>query len=235
MPPISQSGELPRPRHATSRSSWTATAAGPTRTTSRGTPGTRRASGQPAPWSKACVEAEVQVLTLFAFSSENWQRPAERGERPHAAYLSRCCSGKWMTLHENGIQLKFIGDRETCRRFLRKRIAAAEAKTTNNTRMTLVLAVAYGGRWDIVQASRRLAAKVRAGDINAEDIDEAVLGRHIGAGRAAGTGSADSHRGRAARQQFPALGPRLHGDFLYRLAVARFRRGRFRSRHVLLS
>jgi undecaprenyl diphosphate synthase len=82
-------------------------------------------------------------------------------------------------LHAHGIQLRFIGAREHLPEILRKRIAAAEAKTAGNTRMVLVLAVAYGGRWDIVQATRRVAAKVRAGDLDPEDIDESVIARHM--------------------------------------------------------
>ena len=128
--------------------------------------------------AKACVEANVQVLTLFAFSSENWQRPADEVNSLMRLFVE-VLQREVDELHASGIQLKFIGARDHLPEILVKRIAAAEAKTASNTRMTLVLAVAYGGRWDIIQATRRLAAKVRAGDIEPEDIDESVLGRHL--------------------------------------------------------
>jgi undecaprenyl diphosphate synthase len=82
------------------------------------------------------------------------------------------------TLHENGIQLRFIGARESLPTILRKRMADAEARTAANSRMTLVLAVAYGGQWDMVQAVRRISQKVRSGDLDPADIDEALIDRH---------------------------------------------------------
>jgi undecaprenyl diphosphate synthase len=82
-------------------------------------------------------------------------------------------------LHENGIRLKFIGDRQQLPTILRKRMEDAEAKTAANQRMQLVLAVAFGGRWDIAQAMRRIVAKVRSGDLDTADIDESVIARHM--------------------------------------------------------
>ncbi|MCC7258064.1 MAG: di-trans,poly-cis-decaprenylcistransferase [Gammaproteobacteria bacterium] len=127
---------------------------------------------------RGCLEAGVDVLTLFAFSSENWQRPADEVNglmRLFVEVLQREID----ELHANGIQLRLIGAREHLPEILRRRIAAAETRTAANTGMTLVLAVAYGGRWDLVQATRRLAAKARTGDLAPEDIDETVLGRHL--------------------------------------------------------
>lgn len=126
---------------------------------------------------RACVEANVKVLTLFAFSSENWRRPAEEVNSLMRLFVE-VLQREVEELHTNGIQLRFIGAREFLPEILRRRIAAAEARTAANNRMTLVLAVAYGGRWDIVQAARRVAVKVRTGDLDPEDIDESVLARH---------------------------------------------------------
>jgi undecaprenyl diphosphate synthase len=128
--------------------------------------------------ARACVEAEVKVLTLFAFSSENWKRPADEVNSLMRLFVE-VLQREVEELHTHGIQLRFVGAREHLPEILRKRMAAAEAKTAGNTRMVLVLAVAYGGRWDIVQATRRLAAKVRAGDLAPEDIDESVVARHM--------------------------------------------------------
>ena len=126
---------------------------------------------------EAAAEQNIQVLTLFAFSSENWKRPATEVDglmRLFVEVLQREVDA----LHNNGIQLRFIGARETLPTILRKRMADAEARTAANSRMTLVLAVAYGGHWDIVQAARRVAAKVKSGAVDPLDIDENLLQRH---------------------------------------------------------
>ncbi|CAG0939228.1 undecaprenyl diphosphate synthase [Gammaproteobacteria bacterium] len=128
--------------------------------------------------TRACAEAGVEVLTLFAFSSENWQRPPEEVNSLMRLFVE-VLQREVDELHANGFQLRFIGAREQLPEILRKRVADAEAKTAGNSRMTLVLAVSYGGRWDIVQAARRVAAKVRSGDLDPQDIDETLLGRHL--------------------------------------------------------
>jgi undecaprenyl diphosphate synthase len=127
---------------------------------------------------ETCAEAGVEVLTLFAFSSENWSRPAQEVNalmRLFVEVLQREVSA----LHENGIRLKFIGDRQQLPTILRKRMEDAEAKTAANQGMQLVLAVAFGGRWDIAQAMRRIVAKVRSGDLDTADINESVIARHM--------------------------------------------------------
>ncbi len=125
-----------------------------------------------------CAERGVKVLTLFAFSSENWRRPPAEVDgllRLFVEVLQREVDA----LHENGIQLRFIGARETLPTILRKRMADAEALTAGNNRMTLVLAVAYGGHWDLIEAVRRVASKVRDGKLDPAEIDEAVMQRHL--------------------------------------------------------
>jgi len=127
---------------------------------------------------EACAQAGVDFLTLFAFSTENWNRPVEEVNalmRLFVEVLQREADA----LHENGIRLRFIGARHNLPTILQKRMEDAEARTAGNTRMTLVLAVAFGGRWDIVQAVSRIADKVRAGEIDAADIDESVIARHL--------------------------------------------------------
>ncbi len=126
---------------------------------------------------EACAEADVKVLTLFAFSSENWKRPPSEVDALMRLFIE-VLQREVDTLHENGIQLRFIGARESLPTILRKRMADAEARTAANSRMTLVLAVAYGGQWDMVQAVRRIGQKIRSGDLDPADIDEALIDRH---------------------------------------------------------
>ena len=126
---------------------------------------------------EACAESDVKVLTLFAFSSENWKRPPAEVDALMRLFVE-VLQREVDTLHENGIQLRFIGNRESLPTILRKRMADAEARTAGNLRMTLVLAVAYGGQWDMVQAMRRIGQKVRSGDLDPADIDEALIDRH---------------------------------------------------------
>ncbi|MEQ1801770.1 MAG: polyprenyl diphosphate synthase [Gammaproteobacteria bacterium] len=126
---------------------------------------------------EACAESDVKVLTLFAFSSENWKRPPSEVDALMRLFVE-VLQREVDTLHENGIQLRFIGARESLPTILRKRMADAEARTAANSRMTLVLAVAYGGQWDMVQAVRRISQKVRSGDLDPADIDEALIDRH---------------------------------------------------------
>lgn len=125
---------------------------------------------------EACAESDVKVLTLFAFSSENWKRPPSEVDALMRLFVE-VLQREVDTLHENGIQLRFIGARESLPTILRKRMADAEARTAANSRMTLVLAVAYGGQWDMVQAVRRISQKVRS-VMDSADIDEALIDRH---------------------------------------------------------
>ena len=127
---------------------------------------------------EACAEAQVETLTLFAFSSENWKRPVDEVNALMRLFIE-VLQREVSALHENGVRMRFIGARESLPTILQKRLDDAETKTAANTRMTLILAVSYGGRWDIVQATRRIAAKVSAGELEAQDIDEAVVARHM--------------------------------------------------------
>ncbi len=126
---------------------------------------------------EACASQGVKVLTLFAFSSENWKRPPGEVDALMRLFVE-VLQREVDALHENGIQLRFIGARDSLPTILRKRMADAEARTAANSRMTLVLAVAYGGQWDMVQAVRRIGHKVRTGDLDPADIDESLIDRH---------------------------------------------------------
>jgi undecaprenyl diphosphate synthase len=113
----------------------------------------------------------VAFLTLFAFSSENWRRPREEVGRLMSLFLE-ALQREVDELHRNNVRLRFIGARQQLNEGLLTKIAAAEERTCDNSGLTLNIAVAYGGRWDIVEAARSLAEKVAAREISAADIDE---------------------------------------------------------------
>ena len=127
---------------------------------------------------RACRENGVGVLTLFAFSSENWQRPREE-VRGLMALFMRYLRGEVRELHSNGIRLRIIGDRTRFAPRLRRLMEESEALTAVNEGFTLVIAADYGGQWDIVQAARALAAEVAAGRLQPNEIDAGALEAHL--------------------------------------------------------
>jgi undecaprenyl diphosphate synthase len=106
---------------------------------------------------RACAEAGVEFLTLFAFSSENWRRPADEVSILLQLFL-RTLEQEVAKLHDNGMRFRVIGDTGAFEPRIRELIAAGEALTAGNTRLTLTIAANYGGRWDIAQAAQRLIA-----------------------------------------------------------------------------
>jgi undecaprenyl diphosphate synthase len=124
---------------------------------------------------ESCARRGVEVLTLFAFSSENWKRPREEVSMLMGRFLE-ALDTEVDDLHKNQIRIRFIGNLEQLSTALRDRIANAEALTQANTRMTLVIAVAYGGRWDIAVAARELARQCIDGQRSLDSIDENSLG-----------------------------------------------------------
>jgi undecaprenyl diphosphate synthase len=127
---------------------------------------------------RACVEKKIAVLTLFAFSSENWRRPRDEVGMLMNLFMS-ALDQQVRKLHENNIRLRIAGDRAGFSTSLRQRIRDAEALTRDNTGLTLVIAANYGGRWDIVQAARTLASAVVSGKITSGEISEEMLQAHL--------------------------------------------------------
>ncbi|MGB7739756.1 MAG: polyprenyl diphosphate synthase [Steroidobacteraceae bacterium] len=123
---------------------------------------------------EGCARRGVEALTIFAFSSENWQRPQDEVTRLMELFVESI-DKEVDELHRNGIRVRFIGELSRLRAGLGAKIAAAESRTATNQRMTLFIAISYGGRWDIVEAARRLAARAVAGEIMPEAIDEAMF------------------------------------------------------------
>jgi undecaprenyl diphosphate synthase len=117
-----------------------------------------------------CAQNGVEVLTLFAFSSENWRRP--QAEVNHLMELFLQTLGTRVDeLHEQCIRVRFIGELFAFSEKLQARMQAAVERTRNNTAMTLVIAVNYGGQWDVIQAAAKLAHEVATGRRKADDID----------------------------------------------------------------
>ena len=104
---------------------------------------------------KTCGELGIKYLTLFAFSSENWRRPAEEVSVLMQLFLV-ALDNEVAKLHANGIRFKVIGDLTRFDARLHDKIVASEALTANNTELTLTVAANYGGRWDILQAMNRV-------------------------------------------------------------------------------
>lgn len=123
---------------------------------------------------KACVERKIEVLTLFAFSSENWRRPQEEVSLLMKLFMS-ALDREVKRLHKNGVRLRVIGDISAFPEKLQQQIHTSEELTRDNTLLQLNIAANYGGRWDIVQATRKLAQAVVDGEISVEQIDEHLL------------------------------------------------------------
>jgi undecaprenyl diphosphate synthase len=120
----------------------------------------------------------ISYLSLFAFSTENWNRP-RREVAALMSLLRRYLRTELRKMMKNEIRLLAIGDTKRLPETLQQELQATIEATKNNQRMTVVLAVSYGGREEIVQATRALARDVRAGRLNPEDVDEQVLGGYL--------------------------------------------------------
>jgi undecaprenyl diphosphate synthase len=120
----------------------------------------------------------VGYLTLFAFSSENWNRPREEVSKLMGLFVE-ALRREVDELHRNKVRLEFIGARDLLQPRLLDMIDSAEKQTAGNAGLRLQVAVAYGGRWDIVNAARNLATQVEAGDIAASDIDDDAVANEL--------------------------------------------------------
>ena len=130
---------------------------------------------------RRCGEIGIEYLTLFAFSSENWSRPQDEVTGLMKLFLD-ALQREVAELHENNVRLMFVGDLSRLSERLQNGMREAEKLTDNNTGLVLQIAVGYGGRWDITQAARRLAAEVATGERAPETIDEAALGDALSLG-----------------------------------------------------
>lgn len=123
---------------------------------------------------RACGEKGIEVLTLFAFSSENWRRPQEEVGLLMGLFMT-ALEQQVRKLHDHNIRLRIIGDRSAFSRTLQERIEAAESLTGGNSGLNLVIAANYGGRWDMTQAARTIAERVAAGAMTPDQINAGLV------------------------------------------------------------
>jgi len=123
---------------------------------------------------EVCARNGISALTLFAFSSENWNRPRKEVDLLMDLFI-KSLREEASAINKNNIRMQIIGDRSAFSEKLQTRITEVELLTKNNTGMTLSIAANYGGRWDIVQAVQQL---IKQG-VTAEDIDETVLEKYL--------------------------------------------------------
>ena len=124
------------------------------------------------------AEKQIEALTIFAFSSENWKRPEAEVNMLMELFFT-VLNSEVKKLHKNNIKLSVIGDISSFSDVLQKKIHAAHLLTANNTGLALNVAANYGGRWDIVKATRNIAQQVASGTLAVSDVDEALLTKTI--------------------------------------------------------
>ena len=125
-----------------------------------------------------CAKNKVEVLSLFAFSSENWRRPEAEVSLLMALFLATL-QREINKLDRNNIRLRFIGDRAAFSDKLQQKMAEGEAQTQDNTALTVVVAANYGGHWDMCQALQKVADKIASGELQNQAISEQLINDHL--------------------------------------------------------
>ncbi len=127
---------------------------------------------------KRCGELGVKALTLFAFSSENWRRPEKEVSLLMELFMT-VLKSEAKKLHKNNVQLRVVGDVSAFSDKLRERIDYATNLTKDNTGLVLNIAANYGGRWDVLNATRQIATLVKDGQVGIGDIDADLMYQHL--------------------------------------------------------
>ena len=125
-----------------------------------------------------CLSCGVQVLTVFAFSSENWARPKVEVDLL-MSLLTNTIHEQLPRMNQYQIRLRFIGDRSHLSQDLQALMLDAEQKTAHFTAMTLVIAISYGGKWDIAHACQEIARQVSQGELSLDEIDSDLVERYV--------------------------------------------------------
>jgi undecaprenyl diphosphate synthase len=127
---------------------------------------------------KVCAEKGIEVLTLFAFSSENWRRPEQEVSLLMELFMT-ALGREVKRLHKNNVRLRIIGGADKFGKALQDRIKKAEDLTRDNTGLTVVVAANYGGRWDVTQAAIQLAQQVKEGVLAVDDITPERMAAYV--------------------------------------------------------
>jgi len=127
---------------------------------------------------EACAEIGIEYLTLYAFSTENWNRPKYEINALMTLLVSTI-SKETKTLMDNNIRLSAIGDLDSLPSKCRKELTEAMNKTSGNSRMTLILALSYSSRWELTRAVQEIVGKVASGKINSSEITENLIAEHL--------------------------------------------------------
>src|SRR5262249_32503155 len=127
---------------------------------------------------RAAGEVGIKYLTLYAFSVENWNRPKEEVDTL-MKYLARYLKNEINELNRNNVRLEVIGQIYRLPEFVQQQLQKTKAALARNNGLTLILALSYGGRTEIVEATRAIASKVRDGDIEPAEIDEPTISQHL--------------------------------------------------------
>jgi len=128
--------------------------------------------------TEACAELGIPNLTLYTFSTENWNRPLAE-INALMQLLIKALKREAVTFHDNQISLNAIGDIEKLPSACQRELEEVISDTADYNRMTLTLALSYSGRWDLTHAMRSLAVQIKAGELNPEEIDENLISRHL--------------------------------------------------------
>ena len=127
----------------------------------------------------AAAKLGIKSVTLFAFSSENWRRPKEEVSLLMELFFLTLLSTEVKRLHKNNLKLRIIGDKSGFSERLQKKITESEALTKNNSGLVINVAANYGGKWDITQATQRIAQKVQNGEILPNEITEELISQEV--------------------------------------------------------
>ncbi len=127
---------------------------------------------------KAAKELKVKYLTLYAFSTENWSRPKDEVDGL-MDLLVRTIAGEVDELNKSGVILKSIGDIEGLPESCKEELRIAQEKTAHNSEITLILALNYSARWELVNATKKIAEKIEAGDLKSKEINEEVINAEL--------------------------------------------------------